>query len=258
MIEISQSEKAKIGGLARVALYGNPGTIEGRSKGGSRTVRLFQDNPRLARKCGFIIRKKINYPKKSSQLAEFVGIILGDGCLPGNHQLTITFNRITDYGYSKYVCALIKRLFSVNFYIRDRKDSNGADIVVSSSNLVDFLLKQGLIFGNKVKNQVDIPKWIKEKMEYRLACLRGLMDTDGGLYLHKYTSNGKIYNYFKLCFTNCSKPLLNFVFTSLKRLNYKAYKKANCVVIYAIDEVRRYFEEIGSHNQKNLNKLLIR
>ena len=71
--------KSRLGGLRRVELYGNPGTPEGRSTGGKRTIQLFRSNPELARSLGFAVRKEIRCPARSSELAEFVGILLGDG-----------------------------------------------------------------------------------------------------------------------------------------------------------------------------------
>jgi len=251
---MAQINKSRLGGLRRIELYGNPGTFQGRSKGGRKTVNLFRQNPSLARKVGFIIRKEIKYPDRSVELAELIGVILGDGGLPGNHQITITFNNKTDREYSLYLRGLLKKLFSIDYYIRYRKDNNGADIVISSSNLIDFLLKQGLTTGNKVTNQVDIPDWVHKKLEYQKACLRGLVDTDGSFYHHKYNSNGRQYKYLKLCFTNCSRPLLNSVFRIFKKLHFKAYLQGNHVSIYSIPEIRRYFEEIGTHNPKHFNK----
>lgn len=213
-----QINKARLGGLRRVELYGNPGTPEGRSKGGKETIRLFHRDKNLARKYGFIIRKEIKYPLRCVELAELIGIILGDGGIPGNHQLIISFNNKTDRAYSLFLGNILRKLFSINHHIHPRKDSNGADIVVNSSNLIDFLLKQGLIAGNKVKNQVDIPDWIKNKPEYQKACLRGLIDTDGSFYCHSYKSNGKNYKYIKLCFANRSKPLLIRKFNPLRKI----------------------------------------
>ena len=246
--------KSRLGGLRRVELYGNPGTLQGRSKGGRKTANLFRLNPSFAKAAGFVIRKEIKYPIRSPELAEFIGIIVGDGGLPGNHQLTITFNNKTDYEYAEYICNILKRLFSLSYYIRKRKDSNGADIVVSSSNLIEFLLKQGLVKGNKVRNQIRVPNWIYERLEYRIACLRGLIDTDGSLYFHRYISNFKPYTYLKLCFTNRSKPLLNFVFNTLSKLNYKVYLNGDNVSIYSMSGVKRYFAEIGTHNTKRLKR----
>ncbi len=201
---IEHINKSRLGGLRCVELYDNPGTLAGRSKGGKKTTDFFRENPELARKAGFVIRKEIKYPVRCVELAELIGVILGDGGLPGNHQLIISFNSKTDKEYSVFLGNVLKKLFSINSHIHPRKNCNGADIVVSSSNLIDFLLKQGLVAGNKVRNQVDIPHWIYDKVAYQKACVRGLIDTDGSFYCHKYNSNGKNYNYLKLCFASAS------------------------------------------------------
>ena len=248
-------KKSRLGGLRRVQLYGNPGTPEGRSRGGRKTVELFHQNSEFSRRKGFVIRKKIKYPGRCVELAELIGIILGDGGLSGNHQMVISFNRKTDKEYSLFLGRILKRLFSIDYYVHPRKDCNGADIVVSSSNLIDFLLKQGLVTGNKVKNQVDIPGWIFEKNEFQKACVRGLIDTDGSFYRHRYNSGGKNYNYLKLCFASRSKPLLNSVLRILNSLNFGAYLHGDQVFIYSRSGVKRYFEQIGSHNPKHFNKI---
>ena len=250
-----QINKARLGGLRRVELHGNPGTPEGRSKGGKRTIEMYHNNPGLAKKAGFILRKDIKYPKRSAKLAELIGVILGDGGLPGNHQLTISFNSKTDKEYSLFLGKILRKLFSIDYYVHPRKNCNGADIVVSSSNLVDFLLKQGLITGNKVKNQVGIPDWIYDKLDYQKACLRGLIDTDGSFYCHRYESGGKKYKYLKLCFANRSRPLLNSTLRILRKLDFQAYLHGDQVFVYSIAGIKKYFEEIGSHNPKHINKI---
>lgn len=249
------SSAARLGAFARIKLYGNPGTYEGRSKGGKTAIRLFYQDKDWARKVGSIIRKEIKYPKRSVELAELVGVILGDGGLSGKHQLTISFNNKTDKKYSVYLGKILRKLFSIDHHIHPRKDCNGADIVVSSSNLIDFLLKQGLVAGNKVRNQVDIPDWIENKPDYQKACVRGLIDTDGSFYRHRYNRNGKNYTYLKLCFTNRSKPLLNSVLRILRHFNFDAYLHGDQVFIYSILGIKKYFEEIGSHNSKHVNKV---
>jgi hypothetical protein len=252
---IQKSNKSRLGGLRRVELYGNPGTPDGRSRGGLNTIKFFHSHPKAAKKSGFIVRKEIKYPPRSSELAELIGIILGDGGLSGNHQLVISFNNKTDKKYSAFLGKILTRLFSISYYVHPRKNCNGADIIVSSSNLIDFLLKQGLNVGNKVKNQVDVPGWICDKATYQKACVRGLIDTDGSFYCHRYNSNGKDYNYLKLCFTNRSKPLLNSVFRILKKFGFEAYLHGDQVFIYSKLGIKKYFEKIGTHNPKHLNKI---
>ncbi len=167
------------------------------------------------------------------------------------YQFGITFNYQTDIKYAEYICNLLENLFSVNYFIRSRKDNNGGDVVVRSSNVIDFLISQGLVLGHKLRNQVNVPKWIEERPEYRVACVRGLMDTAGGVYKHCYESGGKKYQYLKLCFTNCSKPLLNFVCDTINTVNIKAYLGGHHVSVYSKIDVQKYFAIVGFHNPKH-------
>jgi hypothetical protein len=251
---LSYSQRAHLGALRRYELYGNPGTPEGRSKGGRRGCEFFRSHPEIARKCGFIVRKTIIAPPRSVKLANFIGIMLGDGGIRSKYQLTVSLNYETDREFAKYVALLIQRLFGVGNIIQRRKGSLGADIVVSSASVVDFLLKHGLKSGNKIRNRVDIPAWIKKNKEFRKACIRGLFDTDGSLYCHRYKVNHKWYEYLKLDFTSCSKPLLNSVYAILSGLRIKSSLKGVHITISAQAEVNRYLASIGSSNQKFVDR----
>jgi len=250
----SYSQRGRLGALRRYELYGNPGTSLGRSKGGRRTCDFFRLHPEMAFQRGFNIRKETRKPSRSVELAKFIGIMLGDGGIRSKYQLTISFNYKTDREYAEHVARLIKRLFSVEHIIAKRKDSGGADIVVSSASVVDFVLKQGIEAGNKIKNQVDIPEWIKRKSEFQKACLRGLFDTDGSLYCHRYKVNNKWYEYLKLDFTSCSKPLLNSVYAILSGLNIKVSLKGVHITVSAKAAVNRYLATVGSSNNKFLDR----
>lgn len=246
---------ASIGGKKRYEIYGNPGTPEGRRKGGVTTQRKLRENPDLARKIGIKVRKIIKKPENSALLSEFVGILLGDGGM-SNYQIVITFNSQTDKQHSIYIQNLIKRLFGIPSSIILRKWSNDKanNIVISSKNLVDFLLKKGLKVGHKINNKIDIPDWIINKREYKIACVRGLVDTDGSFYFYKHKVNGKIYNNFAICFTNYSGPLLNSVYKIFKELKFKASRTSKRIYIHREQDIRSYLNIIGSHNQKHLNK----
>src|SRR3989344_111417 len=72
-------EAARKGGLTTALRYGGPGTIEGRRKGG----RISQERRRLypEQYPGCVLPKIIVEPKKNVELAEFFGIMLGDGSI---------------------------------------------------------------------------------------------------------------------------------------------------------------------------------
>lgn len=251
---LSYAERARLGGLKRYALHGNPGTPEGRSKGGRHTCQFFRAHPEIARQSSFNVSKPIQTPLRGVALAKFIGIMLGDGGIRSRYQFTISFNRKTDGDFAGHVAQLIRRLFGITCKIFKRKGTLGADLVVSSARAVDFLLKQGLVTGNKVRKQVDIPAWIKNDVEYCKACIRGLFDTDGSLYTHRYKVAGKRYEYLKLDFTSCSKPLLHSVHETLEAMGIKSSLRGVHITISAQRDVNRFLAVIGTSNSKFIDR----
>jgi len=251
----SIKKAARLGAMRRYELYGNPGTRDGRKKGGMASYKRFSSDPIFAKKVRFKLRKKMRYPSESLFLAEFAGLLLGDGGIRGDYQVTISFNTKTDKEYAGYIQALIGKLFGFSSSIYPRRGANGADIVISSVNLVEFLADKDILKkGNKIVNRINIPDWILRNRDYRISCLRGLMDTDGGIYYHKYKINRKWYKYPRLSFTSASKPLVGSVKKILEQLNFTPKVNKEKVTLYRLPEIKRYFEEIGTHNSKHLDR----
>ena len=195
-------------------------------------------------------------PEFSEKLAEFVGIMLGDGGI-SEYQFTVTLNTVTDKEYSKYVQKLIENLFEVSLGVCFNKKFLAERIMVSRIDLISYLVETvGLKRGNKVKQQVDIPSWIKENKHYSISCLRGLIDTDGCIILHQYLSRGKKYCYKKIGFTSRSYPLLQSVSAMLLILGirHRIMKNNWDIRIEAQEEVRKYFQVVGTHNLKHLKR----
>lgn len=228
----------------------SPGTAEGRRKGGLISQRNRKRNPEYYRGLGCIVANRFTFPRKSNLLAEFVGIVLGDGGLT-NGQLHITLNSVADVNYLDYVIKLSERLFNYSPHMYKKKGALANVLVFSGVELINFLLRMGLKLGNKVKIQVDSPDWIKLNKSYSLWCLRGLMDTDGGVFKHKYMVNNKEYSYLKICFTNMSQPLIRFVFNTLSSVGLgPKYRMNNKVWLYNSLDVVRYFSIVGSSNER--------
>lgn len=243
-------EASRKGGIALFQKYGSPGTNEGRKKGGRKALSILRAK-------GIIpYPKEYSFPRNySEELAEFIGIMLGDGSLtPG--QSAITLNAKADREYIPFVVELGGKLFGEKPKISRRKDSKAITVYYNGVKLVDYLVSIGLRIGNKVKNQVGVPKWIERRSAYKIACMRGLMDTDGGIFLHRYKVTGKEYAYQKLSFSNRSLPLLWFVAKALRGLsmNPKVVDKVENkkLWLYNKDEVRLYLALVGTHNPRLL------
>lgn len=245
------------GAKARYELYGNPGTLEGRRKGGRRGLRELRrrarENPELYPH--FRDKKEILLPEKSPRLAELVGILLGDGGIT-DLQVTVT-SHLKETEYSRFVSGIFTGLFGVEAPIRARESIGVHVITVSSVALVEFLLNLGLEKGNKMEQQVGVLEWIFSDEEYMRACIRGLMDTDGGVYPHSYKVGGKMYHYVKMNFTNHSVPLLDGMERMLAELGFTAKNdRRRHVSLYKQAQVRQYFAEIGTSNPHHLQRFL--
>lgn len=238
---------ARKGAFARNRIYGNPGTPEGRSRGGKATCQKLHSNPEFAKKIGFLTRKEIYYPQKSPKLAELIGILMGDGGIK-NYQVVVTLNKETEKEYAFCIAKFFKDLFHLNSTIREDNDENVCEVVVSSKNLVEYLIKLGLKNGNKIKQQIDIPDWIERDEKLKRACLRGLIDTDGCFYIDTHKIKNKRYFNPGLVFTTYSLPLFLSVRRILKSLNYHPTREGRNIFLRRENEIIRYFREIGSSN----------
>lgn len=195
----------------------------------------------------------IRKPPKTADLAEFVGILLGDGGITSS-QITISLH-IKEVAYKNFICTLIKKLFHTDPKVYERPDYSVTIITISSVELVSFCMSLGLVTGNKVQQQVDVPDWIKKSQKFSVACLRGLVDTDGSVYNECHTIKEKRYCYPRLAFTNSSKPLLHFADKILRGLAFSSKIRNNVrVQVENIEEIRRYFKVVGSHNPKHASR----
>lgn len=197
----------------------------------------------------------IRRPKISQSLAEFVGIMLGDGGI-AQMQVVITLHRYDDKEFSHHVRRLIEKLFGVVPGIHKSSDALADDIVVSRVALVRFCVNElGLKLGNKIRQKADIPSWIKQDEKLLKACVRGLIDTDGSVFTHRYRVNGKQYKYKKLSFTSASEPLRQSVFSALASWELHPRLSGNRDVrLDSQESMRKYFSLISSHNPKHLKR----
>lgn len=197
---------------------------------------------------------KITKPKKSPSLAEFIGIMIGDGTVSTYH-IGITLNATDDAEYAIFVTKLIKKLFGVHPKIYKRKGKNAIAITVARKLLVEYLHLLGLPIGNKIKQGLDIPRWILNNPEFAKACLRGLMDTDGSVFTHVYRSKMKTYRYKKISFTSASPALLVSVQQILTQNNIRSHISKTNLRIGTKTCVERYFSYISSNNNKHLKRI---
>ena len=201
-------------------------------------------------------KKMIIVPRNGTDLAEFCGILIGDGGVT-KYQVTITLNYETDKEYSTFVVKLIKRLFKVKPKLNIIKGSKAMNICVSRKNVVDFLHKKGIIIGNKLKQNLSIPEWIVKSKKYLRACIRGMVDTDGSVVIETHHIKGKKYIYYRLSFTSASPILASQAYEAFKSFGFtpKIRRKGRSIQLENIQEICDYFKRIGTSNPKHLERL---
>ena len=197
----------------------------------------------------------IKIPHFSKKLAEFTGIIIGDGGITKS-QVIISTNSVDDKKYGFYIKRLIKKLFDVNASIYYVSGVRVMTIAVSRKKLVEFCNKKlGLSIGNKLKQNLDIPAWIRKNSEFEKACIRGIMDTDGCIFKECHKIKGKFYNYKRLNITSASPFLRKSIFEIFEKNGLSPKIRNNrCVQIEDKEKIKRYFEIIGTHNPKHLKR----
>ncbi len=205
-------------------------------------------------KNGESLAKKFPLPRFSVDLAEFIGIMLGDGGI-NTSQMTVTLGYSTDKKYVPYIRKLIRKLFRAKTSIYRSKVKDAIRIRASGINLIKNLLILGLIQGNKIKQQIDIPIWIQEDKNYIKACIKGMIDTDGCVHRKvRREQNGVEYRSIGITFCSLSKPLQSSFRKLLSMVGFKSSISGKTIYLCGQDQIKRYVEEIGFSNPKHLER----
>lgn len=196
--------------------------------------------------------KEVVFPKRSPALSELIGIIMGDGEISNPWQVIISLNSEKDVQFSRYISELSEVLFRVKVKILKRKGGNCLKVVCSSKSVVDFLVRNGAVRGNKIKNFTSIPSWILRSRVNSRAYVRGLVDTDGCLYIHKHFVRKKMQNNLGFCFTSNSSVLLKLIAGILFENSIKPHITDKCrrIYLYSVGDIENYLKKFGSSNDR--------
>lgn len=160
------------------------------------------------------IKRNLTLPiAPSRELAEFLGILTGDGYInyyPYQYKYILEIagdSRFDEVYLKSYVNRLIKELFNLESSYYKRKNQNSLYLRIISKGLINYLILVGFKKGKK--DQIMIPKWIKGDKLYMRCFLRGFADTDGSLHFRK--------NYPIISLSSKSSPLIHSIFLFLKK-----------------------------------------
>lgn len=191
--------------------------------------------------------KKIKKPILNEKLSEFIGVYLGDGTLT-KYFVRISGDYRYDIPYFKYLSKIIYELFDINPSIRKEKNRNTLYLTILSKNVCSFLRKNfNLKYGHKIKNKTVIPNKIIEDEKLSLACMRGLIDTDGSI-----SRRGRKGRQFCIQFTSHNKKLLKQVYEIGKKIEVFTFGDKTGSGTNKQENILKFFKIVGSSNLRHI------
>lgn len=194
-----------------------------------RKIDNFKEWREEAKRIGLI---KAYYPslKESGDLAELIGVILGDGHIqrfPRTEGLTVAANS-NNSGFIKRYSDLIEKFFDKKPHIKKEDFSNCTRIRIYQK---DISKRLNIPTGNRSKFQIKTPKWIWQNREFLIRFLRGLYEAEGSFCIHKPTST------YKFLFSNRNSYLLDSVYKSLIKLGFNPHRSPDKIQLSRKEEV---------------------
>ena len=198
----------------------------------------------------------------NSNLSELIGAIIGDGLIrykPDKNQyyVEIVGSIKDEQQYLIYLQKIINLELKVNSKISER--CRGLRLRFYSKKFVEFLIFDLSMNYNKEKClNISIPNKIFNNSTLLLPCLRGIVDTDGSLFLSN--KSGKVYPIIEI--STISSKLANQLREILSksfRIGFRSYTPKNYNEIYRISlnghlMVEKWFNLIGFSNFRNFQR----
>ncbi|OHA78510.1 MAG: hypothetical protein A2V96_02715 [Candidatus Yonathbacteria bacterium RBG_16_43_6] len=181
--------------------------------------------------------------KKNGDLAELIGVILGDGHIckyPRCEELRLISNS-NNSGFIERYADIIEKVFKKKPYIISSNQTNSTKIGVYEKLISKRI---GIAVGARKDLIITVPEWILKKREYMIRYLRGLYEAEGSFCVHEQTYT------HKFLFANRNISMLNNVFELMKRLGFSPHKSKDQIQISKKDEVYRAMEVLSFRDYK--------
>jgi DNA-binding transcriptional regulator WhiA len=211
----------------------------------------------------------MKFPKHISQeLAEETGWHIGDGSMNfyKNRGKSRGFYQLRGHieddkaHYIKRIKPLFKKLYKIKISLRVMPSTRVFGFQIWNDDLVNFKKELGLPLG--FKENIEIPKNFLSNQKLKKAVVRGIFDTDGGIYLEK--KNGKLYP--RLSITTISFKLSDQLLTLFYEFgihvtrysqlyNDKFNRKRSYIItIRGVKMFDKFMKEIEPKNPKHQKK----
>jgi len=205
-------------------------------------------------------------PKLETEtMAEFIGIMLGDGSI-GKYKCgkdgksTIQYRtKVTlskkELSYRRYILDLFKDLFDINLAIWEKKTENAVDLQSFDEEFFKFITRElGLKVAPK-RNRARVPENYMCPELWK-GVLKGYFDTDGSLVLTD--NNGTLYPRIEM--KVCQSPMQMQLVKILRRegFHFGRYEIGNGNIRLQLngkEQLAKWVQNVGISNKKHINKL---
>ncbi len=217
-------------------------------------------------------KRNVLFPAYSGELAEFLGIVSGDGYM--NHYpeqdkyvLEIAGHSEEDRDYlTHYVVELVTRLFNIKPAIVFRKTEKSMYVRVISKGIISFLSSAG--FKKGYKGNFEVPDWILKDESFFISYIRGYFDTDSSV---TFLRNRKtVAPYPKISLASISENSTASINEFLNRKGFKTNihiergfdkrtqknKEINRITLNGRGNMKKWVEIVGFHNPKHVKKIM--
>lgn len=180
----------------------------------------------------------------NEKLAELIGIHLGDGTLT-KYFIRISGDKRYDYHYFNYLSSLAEEVFGFKPIIRTERNRNILYIEILSKQVCNFfnnILK--IPYGNKIDNSAKIPEFIMSNTNLSIACLRGLVDTDGSICRRDKS--------ICLAFNSYNKSLLKQVAQLNRKHRLFTHQCKDEIGTNSWKQIIKFYKLVGSSNLRHI------
>ena len=194
-----------------------------------------------ARKSGIIPAEYLPF-KKDGDLAELIGVILGDGHIrkyARTEELSI-FSNANNVGFVERYSNLVLKVVGKRPVITKHGKSDCTRIRIYQKHLQR---RFQIPFSPRKNIDFEVPKWILRNPVYIVRYLRGLYEAEGSHSIHESTSTYKVF------FSNRNTSLLKIVFDLVTSLGFHPHissykvqisKKKEVFVFLNLIQFRKY------------------
>lgn len=177
---------------------------------------------------------KSRYPalKQNGDLAELIGVILGDGHIgkfPRCESLRIVGN-FDNQGFIRRYAHFVEKIFKKSPTVAKVNGSKATTITIYEREISKRL---EISHGSRAKLQYVLPAWIKNHRSYLIRFLRGLYEAEGSVSHHLPTYT------HKMIFSNRNQHLLDLVAREVRELGFKVNVSAYKVQVSRRNEVQK-------------------